>query len=167
VHTYSGFEDKVRTSIDDKIKTQGLDDKFGRILIPSETVVEIRGKKKKEGDKKFYPGYILVEMELYDETWHMVKSIPKVSGFVGGATPIPVPDEEIDQILKQMEKGVRSQVKTQFQTGEQIRIIDGAFANFTGSVEEVDMEHGRLRVMVSIFSRQTPVELNFFQVEKA
>jgi transcriptional antiterminator NusG len=166
VHAYSGFEDKVKATLEEKAKAAGLEEKFGRILIPAETVLEMRGKQRKEAEKRFYPGYILVEMELDDETWHLIKSVPRVSGFVGGTEPVPVSEEEISQILVQMERGVPTQVSTKFQTGDQVRITDGAFANFTGQVEDVDTEHGRLRVMVSIFSRQTPVELNFFQVEK-
>lgn len=166
VHTYSGYEEKTRASIEDKVQSRGLEDKIGRILIPTEKVIELRGGKKRETDKKFYPGYILIEMELDEETWHMVRSIPRVSGFVGGAKPMPIPDEEVQQILQQIEKGPTAQVRTQYQEGEQVRIIDGPFSNFTGNIEEVDMDHGRLRVMVSIFGRQTPVELNFFQVEK-
>jgi transcriptional antiterminator NusG len=167
VHTYSGFEEKVKTSLEDKIKKRDLEERITRILIPSEKVIEVRAGKKKEADKKFYPGYILVEMELDDETWHIIKNTPRVTGFVGGKMPVPVSEEEIAQILQQMEKGPEARVKTQFESGEQVRIIDGPFSNFTGTVEEVDIEHGRLRVMVSIFSRQTPVELNFYQVEKA
>jgi transcriptional antiterminator NusG len=167
VHTYSGFEEKVKASIEDKVEKQNLQDRITRILIPAEKVVEVRAGKKKEADKKFYPGYILVEMELDEETWHAVKSTPKVTGFVGGKQPVPVPEDEIAQILQQMEKGPAARVKTQYESGEQVRITDGPFSNFTGIVDEVDVEHGRLRVMVSIFSRQTPVELNFYQVEKA
>jgi len=167
VHTYSGFEDKVKTSIEDKVKRKGLDEKITRILIPTERVIEIKGGKKREADKKFYPGYILVEMDLSDETWHLVRSTPRVTGFVGGAEPVPLPQEEVEEILQQLERGPVQQVRTQFEIGEAVRIIDGPFANFVGSVDEVDMDHGRLRVMVSIFGRLTPVELNFFQVEKA
>jgi transcriptional antiterminator NusG len=168
IHTYSGFEDKVRLTLDEKTANNTLlGEKFGRVLIPSEKVIEVRAGKKRETDKKFYPGYILVEMELDDDTWHLIKSIPRVTGFVGGQKPVPIPQEEVDQILQQIERGAPSQVKAQFAEGELVRINDGPFANFTGSVEEVDAEHGRLRVMVSIFSRQTPVELNFYQVEKA
>jgi transcriptional antiterminator NusG len=167
VHTYSGFEEKVKLSLEEKIQRKHLEDKITRILIPSEKVLEMRAGKKKEADKKFYPGYILVEMELDDETWHLIRSTPRVSGFVGGAKPVPIPEEEIALILQQLEKGPTTAVKTQYQSGDQVRIIDGPFSNFTGSVEEVDMDHGKLRVMVSIFGRQTPVELNFFQVEKA
>jgi transcriptional antiterminator NusG len=167
VHTYSGFEEKVRLSIEEKVEALGLQDKISKILIPTERVVELRAGKKRESDRKFYPGYILVEMELDDETWHLVKSTPKVTGFVGGRHPVPIPGEEVDIIMQQVEKGPVPQVKTQFQKGENVRIIDGPFSNFNGFVEDVDPDHGRLRVMVSIFGRQTPVELNFFQVEKS
>lgn len=166
VHTYSGFEDKVKTSIEDKISRKGLGEKITKILIPTERVIEIRSGKKKELDKKFYPGYILVEMELNDETWHLVRSTPRVTGFVGGSRPVPIPEEEVEEIVQQIEKGPVQQVRTQYEVGEAVRIIDGPFANFVGTIDEVDMDHGRLRVMVSIFGRQTPVELNFFQVEK-
>jgi len=167
VHTYSGFEEKVKLSLEDKIEKRGLAERIERILIPTEKVIEVRGGKKREAQKKFYPGYILVQMELDDETWHMVRSTPRVTGFVGGKTPVPIPEEEVEQILQQLERGAaQPQVKTQYESGEQVRITDGPFTNFVGTVEEVDMEHGRLRVMVSIFSRQTPVELHFYQVEK-
>lgn len=167
VHTYSGFEEKVKLTLEEKVANLNLKERMGRILIPTEKVIELRSGKKREADRKFYPGYILVEMELDDETWHLVKSTPRVTGFVGGQNPMPVPEEEVDQILQQMERGAAGQARTQYVTGDVVRITDGPFSNFTGTVEEVDMEHGRLRVMVSIFSRQTPVELNFFQVEKS
>ncbi|MFO0752504.1 MAG: transcription termination/antitermination protein NusG [Thermodesulfovibrionales bacterium] len=167
VHTYSGYEEKVKVSIEEKVKLKGLEEKVTRILIPTEKVVELKGKKKKETDRKFYPGYILVEMELDDETWHLIKNTLRVTGFVGGSKPVPLPDEEVDVILQQMEKGPVPQVKSQFEKGENVRITDGPFSNFVGYVDEVDMDHGRLRVMVSIFGRQTPVELAFAQVEKA
>jgi transcriptional antiterminator NusG len=166
VHTYSGFEEKVRLSIEEKIEALGLQEKILKVLIPTERVVELRAGKKKESDKKFYPGYILVEMELDDETWHIVKNIPRVTGFVGGKKPVPIPEEEVEIIMQQVEKGPVPQVKTQYQKGDSVRIVDGPFSNFNGFVEDVDMDHGRLRVMVSIFGRNTPVELNFFQVEK-
>ena len=166
VHTYSGFEEKVRLSIEEKVEGLGLQERIMRVLIPTERVVELRAGKKRESDKKFYPGYILVEMELDDETWHLVKNIPRVTGFVGGKRPVPIPEEEVEIIMQQVEKGPVPQVKTQYQKGDSVRIIDGPFSNFNGFVEDVDMDHGRLRVMVSIFGRQTPVELNFFQVEK-
>lgn len=167
VHTYSGFEEKVRHSIEEKIEKRHLEERISRILVPSESVLELRAGKKRKTERKFYPGYILIEMELDDETWHLVKSTPRVSGFVGGMRPVPVTEEEINQILQQLEKGPAAAVSTQFITGDVVRIIDGPFTNFAGAVEEVDTDHGRLRVMVSIFGRQTPVELNFFQVEKA
>ncbi len=167
VHTYSGFEEKVKLSIEDRAGKKDLKEKIARILIPTEKVIELRAGKKRESDKKFYPGYILVEMELDDETWHLVRSTPRVTGFVGGTKPVPIPEEEVEIILQQLEKGPAPQVKTQFQKAESVRIIDGPFTNFVGYVDEVDMDHGRLRVMVSIFGRQTPVELHFFQVEKA
>lgn len=166
VHTYSGFEEKVRLSIEEKVEALGIQEKISKVLIPTERVVELRAGKKKESDKKFYPGYILVEMELDDETWHLIKNIPRVTGFVGGKKPVPIPEEEVEIIMQQVEKGPVPQVKTQYQKGDSVRIIDGPFSNFNGFVEDVDMDHGRLRVMVSIFGRQTPVELNFFQVEK-
>lgn len=167
VHTYSGFEEKVKLSIEDKAGKKDLQEKISRILIPTEKVIELRAGKKRESDRKFYPGYILVEMELDDETWHLVRSTPRVTGFVGGTNPVPIPEEEVEIILQQLEKGPALQVKTQFQKGENVRIIDGPFTSFIGYIDEVDMDHGRLKVMVSIFGRQTPVELNFFQVEKA
>ena len=167
VHTYSGFEEKVKLSIEDKTEKKDLRDKISRILIPTEKVIELRAGKKRESDRKFYPGYILVEMELDDETWHLVRSTPRVTGFVGGTKPVPIPEEEVEIIIQQLEKGPAPQVKTQFQKGENVRIIDGPFTNFVGYIDEVDMDHGRMKVMVSIFGRQTPVELHFFQVEKA
>ena len=167
VHTYSGYEEKVKSSIEEKIKLQGLDEKISRVLIPTEKIVELKGKKKKELDKKFYPGYILVEMELDDETWHLIKNTLRVTGFVGGTRPVPLPEEEVEVILQQMEKGPAPVVKSQYEKGENVRITDGPFSNFVGYVDEIDADHGRLRVMVSIFGRQTPVELAFSQVEKA
>jgi transcriptional antiterminator NusG len=167
VHTYSGFEEKVKASIEERIKLKGLEDKITRILIPTEKFIELKGKKKKETDRKFYPGYILVEMDLDDETWHLIKNTLRVTGFVGGAKPVPLPQEEIDVILQQLERGPAPVVKSRFEKGESVRITDGPFTNFVGYVDEVDMDHGRLRVMVSIFGRQTPVELAFSQAEKA
>ena len=166
VHVYSGFENKVKQALDERIATSPHPEKFGEVLVPTEQVVELVKGKRKESSRKFYPGYILVEMELDDETWHMVKSTPRVTGFVGGKNPVPIPEEEVEIIIQQVEKGPAPQIKTQFQKGESVRIIDGPFSNFNGYVEDLDMDHGRLRVMVSIFGRQTPVELNFFQVEK-
>jgi transcriptional antiterminator NusG len=167
VHTYSGFEEKVKASIEERARMEGLEDKISRILIPTEKVIEHKGKKKKETDKKFYPGYILVEMELDDDTWYLIKNIMRVTGFVGGTKPVPIPEQEVEVVLQQLEKGPAPVIKSQFEKGENVRITDGPFSNFIGSVDEVDMDHGRLRVMVSIFGRQTPVELAFSQVERA
>lgn len=166
VHTYSGFEDKVRSSIEDKVKKLGLEEKISKVMIPTERVIQLKAGKKKETERKFYPGYILVEMELDDETWHFIKSTPRVTSFVGGTKPVPISEEEVEMVVQLLEKGVTPQVKMQFEQGDVVRIIDGPFTNFTGYVEEVDMDHGKLRIMVSIFGRQTPVELNFFQAEK-
>ncbi len=167
VHTYSGYEEKVKTTLEEKVKQKGLEEKITRVLIPTEKVIELKGKKKKETDKKFYPGYILVQMDMDDETWQMVKNTLRVTGFVGGAKPVPIPEEEVEIIVQQMEKGPAPVVKSQFEKGENVRITDGPFTNFVGLIDDVDMDHGRLRVMVSIFGRQTPVELAFSQVEKA
>ena len=167
VHTYSGFEEKVKTSIEENIQRKGLQDKIGQILIPAEKVVELRAGKKRETSKKFYPGYILIEMEMDEETWHLVRSMPRVTGVVGGREPAPLQDEEVDVIKQQIEKGSALQVKTQFDKGDNVRIMDGPFINFNGFIDEVDAVHSKLRVLVTIFGRQTPVELNFLQVEKA
>lgn len=166
VHAYSGFEEKAKLAIEEKVRLQGLDEQITRILIPMEKVIELKGKKKKESEKKFYPGYILVEMDLNDETWYLIKNTLRVTGFVGGTRPIPIPQEEVDVILQQLERGPAPVIKTKFEKGENVRITDGPFSSFVGYVDEVDMDHGRLRVMVSIFGRQTPVELAFSQVEK-
>lgn len=166
VHTYSGFEDKVKIAIEDNVKRRGLTDKLSQILIPSEKVVELKAGKKKEKTKKFYPGYILIEMELNDETWHIVSSTPRVTGFVGGDKPAPIAQEEIDVIIQQIEEGPSTKVTTQYDKGDSVRILDGAFANFNGFVDDIDEAHNKLRVMVTIFGRQTPVEVNYLQVEK-
>ena len=154
VHTYSGFEEKVKLAIEEKARLKGLDEKISRILIPTEKVIELRGKKKKETDRKFYPGYILVEMELNDETWYLIKNTMRVTGFVGGTKPVQIPEEEVDVIIQQLEKGPAPVLKTRFEKGDNVRITDGPFSNFLGFVDEVDMDHGRLKVMVSIFGRQ-------------
>jgi transcription termination/antitermination protein NusG len=167
VHTYSGFEEKVKLAIEERARLKGLEEKITRILIPTEKIVEMRGKKKKETDRKFYPGYILVEMELDDDTWYLIKNTMRVTGFVGGAKPVAIPEEEVDVIIQQLEKGPAQVIKTRFEKGENVRITDGPFTNFVGFVDEVDMDHGRLKVMVSIFGRQTSVELSFSQAEKA
>ncbi|HBG92311.1 MAG: transcription termination/antitermination factor NusG [Nitrospirae bacterium RIFOXYB2_FULL_43_5] len=167
VHTYSGSEEKVKQAIEDKADKKNFRDKIAQVLVPTERIIELKGGGKKESNKKFYPGYILIEMELDDESWHLVRKTPRVTGFVGGSNPVALSQEEVDVILQQMEKGHAPQVKTQYQKNETVRITDGPFSNFLGYIEDVDMDNGRLKVMVSIFGRQTPVELNFFQVERA
>ncbi len=166
IHIYSGFEEKVKATIEDGAKRRGLTGKIEEIMIPSETVVELKAGKKKESEKKFYPGYILIKMELNNETWHLVSSTPRVTGFVGGETPAPLDQEEVDVILKQLEEGPAARVQTQFNKGDDVRIKEGAFANFNGFVDEVDGVHNKLKIMVSVFGRQTSVELDFLQVEK-
>lgn len=169
VHTYSGYENKVKATLQEKIKALGKEHLFGEILVPSEKVVDMVKGVKRTTMRKFFPGYILIYMELNDETWHLVKSIPKVTGFVGGAeSPPTIPEEEVRKIARQMEEGAQKpRPKVLFERGESVRVIDGPFTNFTGIVEEVRPEKGKLRVLVSIFGRATPVELDFVQVEKA
>ena len=167
VHTYSGFEDKVKMHIRDNARRRGMEDKIDQILIPTEKVIELKSGKKKEKEKKFYPGYILVQMELTDETWHLVSSAPRVTGFVCGDRPAPLAPEEIDAVVTQIEEGPSTQIKTHFDRGDAVRIIDGAFVNFNGVVDDIDADHDKLKVMVTIFGRQTPVELNYLQVEKS
>lgn len=167
VHTYSGFENKVRLSLIERIKNLGLEDSFGDVMIPSETVVELKKGEKRTSSRKFFPGYILVNMELNDDTWHVVKETSKVTGFVGGNNPFPIPDDEVGKITRRMEEGAeKPRPKVLFEVGETVRVIDGPFLNFAGVVEDVKPEKGKLRVMVSIFGRATPVELEFMQVEK-
>jgi len=167
IHTYSGFENKVRLSLLERIKNQGLEEEFGEVLIPSETVVELKKGEKRTSSRKFFPGYILVNMDLNDETWHVVKETSKVTGFVGGNNPAAIPDEEVMKITRRIEEGAeKPRPKVLFEVGETVRVIDGPFLNFSGVVEDVKPDKGKLRVMVSIFGRATPVELEFMQVEK-
>ncbi len=169
VHAYSGFEDQVRRSLKERIERSGLDDKFGDILVPTEEVVEMRDGKKRKSDRKFFPGYVLVQMEMNDDTWHLVKDAPRVLGFVGGTSdnPAPITDAEADVILQRVVDGVdKPKPKILFEPGEVVRVIDGPFTDFNGVVEEVNFEKSRLRVSVLIFGRSTPVELEFGQVEK-
>ncbi|TLN09896.1 transcription termination/antitermination protein NusG [bacterium] len=168
VHTYSGYENRAKLALEQRIKEFGKQDFFGEVLVPSEKVVEVVKGEKRTSSRKFFPGYILVNMELNDETWYVVKNTPKVTGFIGGTTnPTPVSEQEVRQILGQMEEGrVNPRPKFEFSSGEQIKVIDGPFSNFSGVVEDVHPEKGKLRVLVSIFGRSTPVELEFFQVEK-
>ena len=167
VHTYSGFENKVKLSLQERIKNLALEECFGEILIPSETVMELKKGEKKTTSRKFFPGYILVNMDLNDETWHVVKETAKVTGFVGGNNPVAIPDEEIFKITRRVEEGAeKPRPKVQYEVGETVRVIDGPFLNFSGVVEDVKPDKAKLRVMVSIFGRATPVELEFMQVEK-
>ncbi len=168
LHTYSGYENKVKTSLDERVKTQGMQEYFGRILVPTETVVELVKGQKKESSRKFYPGYVLINMEMNEQTWHMVMDTPKVTGFLGGETnPVAVPDEEAEAVINQIEAGtLQPKSKYQFEEGDEVRVVDGPFSNFNGIVEEVKPEKGKLRVLISIFGRATPVELEFVQVSK-
>lgn len=169
VHTYSGYEKQVVRSLQEHIRNAGMQDKFGEILVPTEEVVEMKSGQKRTSERKFFPGYVLVKMEMDDETWHLVKSIPKVSGFIGGSgtKPTPITDKEAQAILQQVKEGVeKPRPKFSFQAGEQVRVIDGPFQDFNGTVEDVNYEKSKLRVSVSIFGRMTPVELEFSQVEK-
>jgi transcriptional antiterminator NusG len=168
IHTYSGFEQKVADSLRTRAQAFGYSDKIGNILIPTEEVVELRGGKKVTSKRMLYPGYVLVEMEMSDELWHAVKDTPRVTGFVGGGTaPVPLNPQEVDQILnRQATSADRPRPKLNFEKNETVRIIDGPFANFSGKVDEVNAERNTLRVLVTIFGRPTPVELDFLQVEK-
>ena len=169
LHTYSGFEQKVAESLRSRAQAFGFDDKIGQILIPTEEVIELRGGKKVTSKRLVYPGYVLVEMEMNDELWHAVKATPRVTGFVGGGTsPVPLSADEVNQILyRQASSAERPRPKMNFEKNETVRIVDGPFANFTGKVDEVNPERNTLRVLVTIFGRATPVELDFLQVEKS
>ncbi|MDP8224595.1 MAG: transcription termination/antitermination protein NusG [Candidatus Lernaella stagnicola] len=169
VHTYSGYEQKAKQALEERMKARGLSEFLVEILIPSEQVVEMVKGNKRTTNRKFFPGYLLVNMELNDQTYHVVKSTPKITGFVGGQkNPPAVPEEEVRRITRQIDEGtLRPVPKVEFETGESVRITEGPFANFTGLVDDVKPDKGKLRVMVSIFGRSTPVELEFFQVEKA
>ena len=169
VHAYSGFEKSVMRVLHERIARSGMQDLFGQILVPVEEVVEMRGGQKSVTERKFFPGYVLVEMQMNDETWHLVKSTPKVTGFVGGSgnKPTPISQKEVDKIMHQMQEGVeKPRPKVLFEVGELLRIKEGPFADFPGTVEDINYERSRLRVSVTIFGRSTPVELEFGQVEK-
>ena len=169
VHAYSGFENQVMKMLKERIARSGLDDQFGDVLVPTEEVVEMRGGQKRKSDRKFFPGYVLVQMDMNDDTWHLVKSVPKVMGFIGGNPdrPAPITDAEADTILQRVQEGTeKPRPKILFEPGEVVRVIDGPFNDFNGVVEEVNYEKSRLRVAVLIFGRSTPVELEFGQVEK-
>jgi transcriptional antiterminator NusG len=170
VHAYSGFENQVKKALEDRVARAGMMDCFGEILVPTEEVVEMREGSKRKSERKFFPGYVLVQMEMNEDTWHLVKDAPKVLGFIGGTTdrPAPITQKEADAILQRVQEGVdKPKPKVLFEVGEVVRVTDGPFNDFNGVVEEVNYEKSRLRVSVLIFGRSTPVELEFGQVEKA
>jgi transcriptional antiterminator NusG len=169
VHAYSGFENQVKKSLEDRVKRFALEDKFGQILVPTEEVVEMRDGQKRKSDRKFFPGYVLVQMEMADDSWHLVKNCPKVMGFIGGTSdkPAPITEREAQNILNRIQEGAeKPKPKVLFEVGEVVRVTEGPFTDFNGVVEEVNYEKSRLRVAVSIFGRSTPVELEFGQVSK-
>ncbi len=170
VHAYSGYEKRVMRSLKERIKLHGMEDLFGDVLVPTEEVVEIKGGQKRRSERKFFPGYVLVNMEMTEESWHLINSTPQVLGFIGGTAdkPAPISDKEAELILQRVEKGAEApRPKTLFEPGEMVRVVDGPFADFTGVVEEINYEKSRLQVAVMIFGRSTPVELEFSQVEKS
>jgi transcriptional antiterminator NusG len=168
VHAYSGYEKKVANALKERIELHGMQDKFGEVLVPTEEVVEMRGGQKRRSERKFFPGYVLVQMELADDTWHLVKETPRVMGFIGGKAdkPAPITEAEANTILKRVESGDAPKPKTLFEPGEMVRVTDGPFNDFNGVVEDVNYDKSRLHVAVLIFGRPTPVELDFSQVEK-
>jgi len=169
IHAYSGFEGQVKRSLEDRVRRAGLQDFFGEILVPTEEVVEMRNGQQRKSERKFFPGYVLVQMEMTDETWHLVKSVPKVMGFIGGTgdRPAPIPDKQADAILQRMQEGVeKPRPKVLYEPGEAVRVIDGPFTDFNAVVEDVDYEKSRVKVSVLIFGRSTPVDLEFSQIEK-
>ena len=170
VHAFSGFEAQVKRSLKERIHRYGMEDKFGEILVPTEEVVEVKGGQQRKSERKFFPGYVLVQMEMDDDTWHLVKDVPKVMGFIGGTSdkPAPISDAEAEKILQRIQEGTeKPKPKVLFEVGEVVRVTDGPFNDFNGVVEEVNYEKNRLRVAVLIFGRSTPVDLEFSQVEKA
>lgn len=169
VHTYSGHEAKAKQALLERARLEGMEEYFDEVLIPEENVVEVVKGEKRTSKRKFFPGYMLVHMELNDETWHVVRDTPKVTGFVGGSTaPTPISDEEVARMTQQMKEGaVKPKPKIRFEEGENVRVVSGPFANFSGFVDEVRPDKEKVRVMVQVFGRATPVELDFMQVEKA
>ena len=170
VHAYSGYEKKVATALKDRIELHDMQHHFGDVLVPTEEIVEMRGGQKRRSERKFFPGYVLVQMELNDDAWHLVKETPRVMGFIGGKAdkPAPITEKEAEAILQRVDDSVdKPKPKTLFEPGEMVRVVDGPFNDFNGVVEEVNYEKSRLRVAVLIFGRSTPVELEFSQVEKS
>ena len=168
VHVYSGFEHKVKLALEERIASSPHPEKFGEVVVPTEQIVELVKGKRRTSSRKFYPGYILIRIELDDETWHIVNNTAKITGFLGGREkPTPISDKEAEEILNRMEAGkLKPQPKFFFESGDEVRVIDGPFTNFNGTVEDVNPEKGKIRVLVSIFGRATPVELDFVQVSK-
>lgn len=168
VHTHSGYEQKAKSALEERIRSLKMEEYFGEVLVPAESVVETVKGQRRTATRKFFPGYVLVKMEMNDQTWHVVKNTPKVTGFLGYTkVPQPVPEEEVKRITSQMTEGTaKPKMRMNFEKGESVRVIDGPFSNFNGVVEEVRPDKGKLRVLVSIFGRSTPVELDFVQVEK-
>jgi transcriptional antiterminator NusG len=168
IHTYSGFENKVKQSIEQRVAALGVSGAVSQVMIPTETVVELKKGKRREASQKFFPGYVLIRMDMSDDLWYLIKNTPKVTGFVGpGVRPTPIPEDQVQAILHQVETGAeRPKHRILFSRGESVRVIDGPFSNFTGVVDEVKPDKGRLKVMVSIFGRPTPVDLEFLQVER-
>ena len=168
VHAYSGFENQVKKSLNERIHRAGMEEKFGEVLVPTEEVVEMRSGQKRRSERKFFPGYVLVHMDMSDDAWHLVKDVPKVTGFLGSKTrPTPISDAEAERIMKQQQEGTETRRPAViFEIGEQVRVADGPFTSFNGVVEDVDEDKARVKVMVSIFGRPTPVDLEYAQVEK-
>ena len=169
VHAYSGFEKNVQKTLKERIEREGMQDYFGQILVPVEEVVDIKNGKRTLSERKFFPGYVLAEMEMTDDSWHLVKSTPRVTGFIGGTAnrPLPITQREVDAIMQQIQTGgEKPKPKVQFEVGQRIRVNEGPFADFNGVVDEVNYERNKLKVSVQIFGRETPVELDFMQVEK-
>ncbi|MCF7983758.1 MAG: transcription termination/antitermination protein NusG [Thiohalocapsa sp.] len=169
IHAFSGFEGQVQRSLKERIRRAGMEEAFGDILVPTEEVVEIRNGQQRKSERKFFPGYVLVNMEMTDESWHLVKDVPKVMGFIGGKgdRPAPIPDSQAEAILRRVQDGVeKPRPKVLYEPGEVVRVVDGPFTDFNGVVEEVDYDKSRVKVSVLIFGRSTPVDLEFSQVEK-
>ena len=167
VHTYSGYEGKVKSNMEERLKNSAMEGKVSQILVPTEDVVEEKGGKKKISTRKYFPGYIMIEMEMDDNIWYVIKNTPKVTGFLGGTRPTPLDEEEINRLLEQLKgEAAKPKPKFIFEKGEKVSIVDGPFANFAGVIDEMNADKGKVRVMVTIFGRATPVELEFSQIER-
>lgn len=167
VHTYSGYEGKVKSNMEERLKNSAMEGKVSQILVPTEDVVEVKGGKKKISTRKYFPGYIMIEMEMDDDIWYVIKNTPKVTGFLGGTRPTPLDEEEINRLLEQLKgEAAKPKPKFIFEKGEKVRVVDGPFANFAGVIDEMNADKGKVRVMVTIFGRATPVELEFSQIER-